>query len=116
VSPDAARREGSRSAIDERRDPVRMDDRLEQDCHRQHPVRLLDRDLGPLILERNARPGLAIQTANRQGLLRRLGICEERADFSASPLERVAFAKREFRHPVGESLAPEELAGVAASG
>ncbi|HEX7013013.1 MAG TPA: alpha-L-glutamate ligase-like protein [Steroidobacteraceae bacterium] len=77
---------------------------------------VLDRDLGPLILELNARPGLAIQIANRQGLLRRLRICEERADFSASPAERVAFAKREFRHPVGESLEPREMASVAASG
>ena len=45
---------------------------------------VLDRDLGPLVLELNARPGLAIQIANRQGLLRRLKMCEERADFSAS--------------------------------
>ena len=62
---------------------------------------VLDRDLGPLVLELNARPGLAIQIANRQGLLRRLRICEERADFSASVAERIEFAKREFRHPVG---------------
>jgi alpha-L-glutamate ligase-like protein len=62
---------------------------------------VLDRDLGPLVLELNARPGLAIQIANRQGLLRRLRICEDRADFSASPGDRVKFAKQEFRHPVG---------------
>jgi len=61
---------------------------------------VLDRDLGPLVLELNARPGLAIQIANRQGLLRRLRICEERADFKASPVERIDFAKREFKHPV----------------
>ena len=61
---------------------------------------VLDRDRGPLILELNARPGLAIQIANRQGLLRRLQICEDRADFDAPAAERVAFAKREFRHPV----------------
>ncbi len=61
---------------------------------------VLDRDLGPLVLELNARPGLAIQIANRQGLLRRLRICEDRADFSAGPGERIEFAKREFRHPV----------------
>jgi alpha-L-glutamate ligase-like protein len=63
---------------------------------------VLDRDRGPLILELNARPGLAIQIANRQGLLRRLQICEQRADFDAGPAERVAFARREFKHPVGE--------------
>jgi alpha-L-glutamate ligase-like protein len=62
---------------------------------------VLDRDLGPLILELNARPGLAIQIANRQGLLRRLKICEQRADFAAPARERVEFSKREFRHPVG---------------
>ncbi len=62
---------------------------------------VLDRDRGPLILELNARPGLAIQIANRQGLLRRLQICEQRADFNAGVEERVAFARKEFRHPVG---------------
>jgi alpha-L-glutamate ligase-like protein len=62
---------------------------------------VLDRDLGPLILELNARPGLAIQIANRQGLLRRLKICEQRADFAAPARERVEFSKREFKHPVG---------------
>lgn len=61
---------------------------------------VIDRDLGPLVLELNARPGLAIQIANRQGLLRRLEICEQRADFAATPADRVAFAKREFTHPV----------------
>jgi alpha-L-glutamate ligase-like protein len=62
---------------------------------------VLDRDLGPLVLELNARPGLAIQIANRQGLLRRLQICDERADFAAAPAQRIEFAKNEFRHPVG---------------
>jgi alpha-L-glutamate ligase-like protein len=65
---------------------------------------VLDRDRGPLVLELNARPGLAIQIANRQGLLRRLQICEKRADFTASAAERVEFAKREFRHPVGDAV------------
>jgi len=62
---------------------------------------VLDRDLGPLVLELNARPGLAIQIANRQGLLRRLELCQARADFSAPPSQRVAFAKQAFAHPVG---------------
>jgi len=75
---------------------------------------VLDRDLGPLVLELNARPGLAIQIANRQGLLRRLKICEERADFSASAAERIEFAKREFRHPVGPQLEPQSIAAGAA--
>jgi alpha-L-glutamate ligase-like protein len=66
---------------------------------------VLDRDLGPLVLELNARPGLAIQIANRQGLLRRLELCEERADFSASAQQRVAFAKELFAHPVNAARA-----------
>jgi alpha-L-glutamate ligase-like protein len=33
---------------------------------------VLDRDHGPLILELNARPGLAIQIANREGLMHRI--------------------------------------------
>ena len=33
---------------------------------------MIDRNRGPLLLELNARPGLAIQIANRQGLRPRL--------------------------------------------
>jgi alpha-L-glutamate ligase-like protein len=77
---------------------------------------VLDRDLGPLMLELNARPGLAIQIANRQGLLRRLKICDEQADFGAAAPERIAFAQREFRHPVGPVLATEAVASVAQAG
>jgi alpha-L-glutamate ligase-like protein len=61
---------------------------------------VLDRDLGPLVLELNARPGLAIQIANRQGLLRRLKICEREAPFDAPASERIAFARKAFAHPV----------------
>jgi alpha-L-glutamate ligase-like protein len=75
---------------------------------------VLDRDLGPLVLELNARPGLAIQIANRQGLLRRLKICEERGDFNAPASARIEFAKNEFRHPVGPVLEPETLPTAAA--
>ncbi len=74
---------------------------------------VLDRDLGPLVLELNARPGLAIQIANRQGLLRRLKICDERANFAAAAAERIAFAQHEFRHPVGPVLATDAVASVA---
>jgi alpha-L-glutamate ligase-like protein len=73
---------------------------------------VLDRDLGPLVLELNARPGLAIQIANRQGLLRRLKMCDERADFSAPAAERIKFAQQEFRHPVGPVFATEAVASV----
>jgi alpha-L-glutamate ligase-like protein len=57
---------------------------------------VLDRDLGPLILELNARPGLAIQIANRAGLRARLEHVERARADAATAAERVAFAKRHF--------------------
>jgi alpha-L-glutamate ligase-like protein len=60
---------------------------------------VLDRNLGPLILELNARPGLAIQMANGNGLLHRLKKVEALRDakqLSTDPAERVAFACENF--------------------
>lgn len=60
---------------------------------------VLDRNRGPLILELNARPGLAIQIANGNGLLHRLRkvqALERSAALSSDPGERVAFARSEF--------------------
>lgn len=60
---------------------------------------VLDRNLGPLILELNARPGLAIQIANGNGLGPRLAQIEalaERGELSADPQARVAFAQAHF--------------------
>ena len=60
---------------------------------------VLDRNLGPLILELNARPGLAIQMANGNGLLNRLHKIQElerAGTLSKDPAERVAFAKANF--------------------
>jgi alpha-L-glutamate ligase-like protein len=76
---------------------------------------VLDRDLGPLVLELNARPGLAIQIANRQGLLRRLQICDAQADFTAPPRDRIDFAKRHFQHPVGPVMDPRNVAAATAA-
>ena len=57
---------------------------------------VVDRDLGPLILELNARPGLAIQIANGNGLRRRLRILQD-LDESAVPVpERLELCRREF--------------------
>ena len=57
---------------------------------------VLDRDLGPLILELNARPGLNIQIANRAGLRSRLdAVLAQRARLE-SVAERVAFAREAF--------------------
>lgn len=57
---------------------------------------VLDRDKGPLILELNARPGLAIQMANREGLHSRLEQVERYRTELKTVAERVAFAKERF--------------------
>lgn len=60
---------------------------------------VLDKQLGPLILELNARPGLAIQMANGNGLLhrlRRIQELEQQGSLSRDPAERVAFSKANF--------------------
>lgn len=46
---------------------------------------VIDRHLGPLILELNARPGLSIQLANRQGLLPRLNAVDRHKDVESMP-------------------------------
>lgn len=55
----------------------------------------LDRDLGPMLLELNARPGLAIQMANGEGLKGRLDLVEAQPE-GRSVEERVAFSVRHF--------------------
>ncbi len=57
---------------------------------------VIDRDLGPLILEMNARPGLNIQIANSAGLADRIARIEQIHDADATPEERAAVARREF--------------------
>jgi alpha-L-glutamate ligase-like protein len=60
---------------------------------------VLDRDRGPMILELNARPGLAIQIANGNGLGHRLAavqVLEAEGRLSGDPQQRVAFAKEHF--------------------
>jgi len=57
---------------------------------------VLDRDKGPLILELNARPGLAIQIANRAGLETRLATVLRHRNELGTVAERVAFAKARF--------------------
>ena len=56
---------------------------------------VLDKEYGPLMLELNARPGLNIQIANRQGALTRYHAIEARAALhsKASVAERVLFSK-----------------------
>lgn len=58
---------------------------------------VLDNDHGPLMLELNARPGLNIQIANREGVLHRYKTIEAHASKKqASVDERVAFSKHQF--------------------
>ncbi len=59
---------------------------------------VLDRRYGPMLLELNARPGLAIQMTNGEGLRPRLDMIEAQPE-GQSPAARVAFAQQHFaRH------------------
>lgn len=59
---------------------------------------VLDRELGPLILELNARPGLAIQMANKSGLKSRLDTVQRELPGLLTIEDRVAFARERFAH------------------
>jgi alpha-L-glutamate ligase-like protein len=61
---------------------------------------VIDREQGPLLLELNARPGLAIQMANQRGLLGRLArIDKAPPDIFATPEARAAWAREVFKIP-----------------
>lgn len=58
---------------------------------------VLDKFQGPMLLELNARPGMAIQTANNAGLLPRLRMIESLPQrHKMSVAERVAFSQKYF--------------------
>ena len=58
---------------------------------------VLDRDKGPMLLELNARPGLAIQICNNAGLLPRLRLIEAMTKKHRLSIEqRVAFSMQHF--------------------
>lgn len=58
---------------------------------------VLDKDLGPVMLELNARPGLNIQIANRDGGLKRYHAIEARAALGRESISaRVAFSQKAF--------------------
>ncbi len=57
---------------------------------------VLDARQGPMLLELNARPGLAIQIANGRGLLKRLRAVTEADARSLTADERVSFVQSEF--------------------
>lgn len=60
---------------------------------------MIDETLGPLMIEVNARPGLAIQMANGVGLLKRLEpiVTEHRRKPGADLAAKIAFSKKNFR-------------------
>ncbi len=78
---------------------------------------VLDRDKGPLVLELNARPGLAIQLANGRGLRPALQAISRLTSIPTSAEERVALALSQF---ASTSTAPPnhdaQDASVPASG
>lgn len=57
---------------------------------------VIDNDLGPLILEMNARPGLNIQIANGTGLANRVARIDEIFDASLTAVQRATIARQEF--------------------
>ncbi len=71
---------------------------------------VLDRDLGPLILELNARPGLNIQIANRRGIRHRLDAvdthCAALCDAVENPAQRAYWSKV----TLGETTVQAQLA------
>jgi len=81
---------------------------------------VLDRDLGPLILELNARPGLNIQLANRRGLRHRLLAIDALGEMHESPEQRAAWSSATFGEPVEDPLphapwpSPEASPGASA--
>lgn len=57
---------------------------------------VLDQEKGPLLLEINARPGLSIQIANREGLIPRLEEVDYTLPKLSNPSEKIAFAQEKF--------------------
>lgn len=57
---------------------------------------VIDRNLGPMILEMNARPGLNIQIANGCGILSRIRRVDEIFDAGADAVTRARIARQEF--------------------
>jgi hypothetical protein len=65
---------------------------------------VIDRNLGPLILEMNARPGLNIQIANGTGISRRTARIDEIFNADDDAIARARIARTEFASERQESL------------
>lgn len=63
---------------------------------------VLDKEAGPMMLELNARPGLNIQIANREGALGRYRQIEAHVEAVGKepPEQRVAFSRQQFAKPI----------------
>ena len=70
---------------------------------------VLDRDLGPLILELNARPGLNIQLANRKGLRSRLLAVDALGERHDSPEQRAQWSAATFGHSTQDKPVNSDL-------
>ncbi|MFT5710740.1 MAG: alpha-L-glutamate ligase-like protein [Halioglobus sp.] len=57
---------------------------------------VLDKKFGPMLLELNARPGLAIQVANQAGLMHRMAAAKEIIAATDDPVQRIELAKKRF--------------------
>jgi D-alanine-D-alanine ligase-like ATP-grasp enzyme len=57
---------------------------------------VLDKLRGPMLLELNARPGLAIQVANMAGLRHRLAVADRIAAQTDNHEEKIALARQHF--------------------
>lgn len=57
---------------------------------------VLDRTIGPMLLELNARPGLSIQVANQAGLLHRMRAAQQIVAATDDPAERIRLAQQRF--------------------
>ena len=77
---------------------------------------VLDQSFGPLILEINARPGLAIQIANQQGLRKRLAIVEALPAIPADADARSVLCRELFRPEEGTCPAGRQSVFVKLKG
>ena len=57
---------------------------------------VIDRDKGPMMLQVNARPGIAIQVANQRGLKERLKLVDAHIDALTDTSEKIRFARKYF--------------------
>jgi alpha-L-glutamate ligase-like protein len=65
---------------------------------------VLDRLRGPMLLELNARPGLAIQVANQSGLQHRLELAAKIADDFDKADQKIAAARRYFTSVTAQNI------------